>query len=144
MSENKKDLLADQAGNSPGGGMHVGEKPRIFKNSIKKLGRAPANTNSALYFVVLFAGGQRHFSIIGPKVLGNATTEIFNGLVSKISGGAGIDFEKIAEILLTLPLPVPRKRSVSLHPGRHHGQYFSRRFPMACAGYLYQKSKSCL
>ena len=50
----------------------------------------------------IFAAASAIFSIIGPKVLGNATTEIFNGLVSKISGGAGIDFGKIAEILLTL------------------------------------------
>ena len=42
------------------------------------------------------------FTIIGPNILGNATTEIFNGLVSKLSGGDGIDFAKIGQILLTL------------------------------------------
>lgn len=46
--------------------------------------------------------GSAIFTIVGPKILGNATTEIFNGLVSKLSGGAGINFAKIGEILLTL------------------------------------------
>ena len=50
----------------------------------------------------LFAIGSTIFTIVGPKILGNATTEIFNGLVSKLSGGSGIDFGKIAQILLTL------------------------------------------
>ena len=82
--------------------MHVGEKAKDFKNSIKKLGRVLGKYKFSIIFVVLFAAASAIFSIIGPKVLGNATTEIFNGLVSKISGGAGIDFGKIAEILLTL------------------------------------------
>ena len=46
--------------------------------------------------------GSALFTIIGPNILGNATTEIFNGLVSKLSGGGGIDFAKIGQILLTL------------------------------------------
>lgn len=46
--------------------------------------------------------GSAIFTIVGPKILGNATTEIFNGLVSKLSGGDGIDFAKIGQILLTL------------------------------------------
>ena len=40
------------------------------------------------------------FNIVGPKILGKATTEIFNGLVSKVSGGSGMDFGKIGQILL--------------------------------------------
>ncbi len=55
-----------------------------------------------LLFVVIFAIGSTIFNIVGPKILGRATTEIFNGLVGKISGGAGIDFEKIGRILLLL------------------------------------------
>ena len=46
--------------------------------------------------------GSALFTIVGPNILGNATTEIFNGLVSKLSGGEGINFAKIGEILLTL------------------------------------------
>jgi len=56
----------------------------------------------ALLIVIIFAIGSTIFSIVGPKILGNATTEIFNGLVSKISGGEGINFGKIANILITL------------------------------------------
>ena len=51
---------------------------------------------------MIFAIGGTIFSIVGPKILGNATTEIYNGLISKLSGGEGINFQKIAEILLTL------------------------------------------
>lgn len=101
MSENKRPF-GGPGGRGPGGGMHVGEKAKDFKNSIKKLGRVLGKYKFNIIFVVLFAAASAIFSIIGPKVLGNATTEIFNGLVSKISGGAGIDFGKIAEILLTL------------------------------------------
>lgn len=101
MSENKRPF-GGPGGHGPGGGMHVGEKAKDFKNSIKKLGRVLGKYKFSIIFVVLFAAASAIFSIIGPKVLGNATTEIFNGLVSKISGGAGIDFGKIAEILLTL------------------------------------------
>lgn len=39
------------------------------------------------------------FGIVGPKILGDATTELFNGLVNKLTGGSGIDFNKIASIL---------------------------------------------
>ena len=52
--------------------------------------------------VAVFAVGSTVFNIIGPKILGNATTEIFNGLVGKVSGGPGIDFDAIGKILLTL------------------------------------------
>lgn len=55
-----------------------------------------------LIIVLIFAIGSTIFTIVGPKILGNATTEIFNGIVSKISGGDGIDFNKIGTILLTL------------------------------------------
>ena len=55
-----------------------------------------------LIIVFLFAIGSTVFTIVGPKILGNATTEIFSGVVNKISAGTGIDFGKIAGILLTL------------------------------------------
>ena len=55
-----------------------------------------------IFFVAVFAIGSTVFSILGPKVLGKATTEIFNGLISKISGGDGIDFGKIGKILIAL------------------------------------------
>ena len=56
-----------------------------------------------LLLVMLFAVASTIFTIVGPKVLGNATTELFNGIMGKITGaGAGIDFGAIANILLTL------------------------------------------
>ena len=55
-----------------------------------------------LIIVIIFAVGSTIFSIIGPKILGNATTEIYNGLVNKLYGTGGIDFRKIGTILLTL------------------------------------------
>lgn len=44
---------------------------------------------------MIFAIGGTIFSIVGPKILGNATTEIYNGLISKLSGGEGINFQKL-------------------------------------------------
>ena len=53
-----------------------------------------------MFFIVIFAICGTAFTIVGPKILGKATTEIFNGLVSKVSGGSGMDFDKIGQILL--------------------------------------------
>ena len=56
-----------------------------------------------IVIVMLFAAASTVFAIVGPKVLGQATTEMFNGIMGKISGtGSGIDFGKIGGILLTL------------------------------------------
>ena len=55
-----------------------------------------------IFIVILFAIGSTVFAIIGPKILGNATTEVFNGAVKKIMGTGGIDFSKIASILMFL------------------------------------------
>lgn len=79
------------------------EKPKDFKKTTKKLiDSYLSKYKIALIVVIIFAIGSTIFTIVGPKILGNATTEVFNGLVSKISGGSGIDFGKIAQIALTL------------------------------------------
>lgn len=79
------------------------EKAKDFKGTVKKLIKNYLSQYKiALIIVIIFAVGSTIFSIVGPKILGNATTEIFNGLVSKISGGSGIDFTKIINILLTV------------------------------------------
>lgn len=79
------------------------EKAKDFKGTTKKLVKNYLSRYKiAIVIVIVFAIGSTIFSIVGPKILGNATTEIFNGLVSKLSGGNGIDFGKIASILLTL------------------------------------------
>ena len=87
----------------PGGhGSRMGpvEKAKDFKGTLKKFIAYLGIYKIALVFVVLFALGSTVFNIIGPKVLSQATTELFNGLVAKVNGTGGIDFEIIAGILL--------------------------------------------
>lgn len=85
-----------------GHGMVGGEKPKEFKQTLKKLVKYLSNYHAAIIIVMIFTIGSTVFNVIGPKILGKATTEIFNGLMSKINGGAGIDFTKIGKILLVL------------------------------------------
>ena len=88
-------------------GPHNNGKPVVkaknFKATTKKLFKDYlSHYKGRLILVLLFAIASTVFTIVGPKILGNATTEVFNGLVSKFMGGIGIDFTKIAQILLTL------------------------------------------
>ena len=85
-----------------GRGMMPGEKAKDFKGTMKKLMSYLGKYTYAIIAVFIFAIGSVAFSVIGPKVLGKATTEIFNGLIGKISGGDGINFDRIKIILLTL------------------------------------------
>ncbi len=85
-----------------GRGMRPGEKAKDFKGTMKKLWAYINEYRIGLFFVMVFAICSTIFSIAGPKILGKATTEIFNGLVGKISGGSGIDFEKLGRILIGL------------------------------------------
>lgn len=85
-----------------GGGKMSGEKAKDFKGTMKKLMGYLSAYKVGICFVGIFAIGSTIFNIVGPKVLGKATTEIFNGLVGKVTGGDGIDFGKIGQILLTL------------------------------------------
>ena len=88
----------------PMGQMGNGEKAKDLKGTMKKLGKYMASYKIALIFVLIFAVGGTIFAIKGPMILGEATTEIFNGLLDKVKGvdRAGIDFDKISEILLFL------------------------------------------
>ena len=85
-----------------GGQMAGGEKPKEFKKTLGKLVKYLSKYHAAIIIVMIFTVGSTVFNVIGPKILGKATTEIFNGLMSKISGGAGIDFTKIGKILVIL------------------------------------------
>ena len=87
-------------GRGHGHGMGPGEKAKDFKGTIRKLVRYMSVYKIQMLFVLVFAVGGTIFNILGPKILGKATTEIFNGLVSKVSGTGGMDFEKIGRILL--------------------------------------------
>ncbi len=85
-----------------GGGMGGGAKAKDFKKTLKSLVAYLAQYKIRIFLVILFAVGSTIFSIVGPKILGNATTKIFEGLVSKLSGGSGIDFTAIGQILIFL------------------------------------------
>ncbi|WP_249300385.1 ABC transporter ATP-binding protein [Feifania hominis] len=80
----------------------AGEKARDFKGTMGKLAGYLSRFKVGIILVVIFAVGSAAFSIVGPKILGQATQAIFEGLVSKITGGAGIDFGRVAQILLFL------------------------------------------
>ena len=89
----------------PGGGhgMIKGEKAKNFKGTLKRLVKLLQEYKLIIIIVFIFAIASSAFSIIGPKVLGNATTIIFEGLQDKITGGTkGVDFERIGGIILTL------------------------------------------
>ena len=82
------------------GGRMGGEKAKDFKGSIGKLIRYMSKYKFRFVIMLIFAVAGTVFNIVGPKILGKATTELFNGLVAKIGGSGGIDFTKITQILL--------------------------------------------
>lgn len=85
----------------PAGRMIPTDKARDFKGTVAKLIRFLGRFKFAVLAAFLFAIGNTVFGIIGPKVLSEATTELFNGLVAKVAGTGGIDFEAIQSILIT-------------------------------------------
>lgn len=105
MSEQNKHMTTKRPPRKgPGGpgGMMPAEKAKDFKGTMQKLIKYMSKYHVAIIIVMLFTVASTAFNVIGPKVLGNATTEIFNGLVDKINGGSGINFTKIGQILIIL------------------------------------------
>ncbi|MGL5713423.1 MAG: ABC transporter ATP-binding protein [Paraclostridium sp.] len=87
----------------PMAGMRGGQKAKDFKGTMKNLFKYLKPYRLAMLIVIIFSIGSATFSIVGPKILGRATTEIFEGLMDKLSGnGVGIDFEYIGNILFGL------------------------------------------
>lgn len=80
--------------------MMPGEKPKNLKGTLAKLIAFMGRFKAAIVVVLVFAVGSTIFNIVGPKVLSTATTELFNGIVAKIDGSGGIDFDAIARILV--------------------------------------------
>lgn len=78
------------------------EKAKDFKGSIGKLARYMSEYKISLVFVVIFAITSTVFNIIGPKLMGNATTEIFNGIIAKVNGTGDVNFDALGAILLLL------------------------------------------
>lgn len=91
-------------GGGPMGAMGKGEKAKDFKKTMKTLMSYLKPYRVSLIIVMIFAVASSAFSIVGPKILGKATTAIFEGLVSKVTNvdGNGIDFEYIGRIVLLL------------------------------------------
>ena len=83
-----------------GRGMQPGEKPKNFKASIKKLIQYIAKYKVGIIVVMIFAACSTVFTVVGPKILGKATTALTEGLMAKIKGTGSIDFGKIGSILL--------------------------------------------
>ena len=101
MSENTNRRPPARRG-GPGGGMMPGEKAKNFKGTMKQLGGYLKKYTVQLVFVLIFAVGSTVFNIIGPKKLGKATTELFSGVMAKLSGTGEINFDKIAQMLIFL------------------------------------------
>lgn len=96
MSENRRGPMGH------GRGMQSTEKARDFKGSMGRLLRYMGRYKVRFVLMFFFAVAGTIFNIWGPKVLGKATTELFSGLVAKVNGTGGINFEKIGMILLSV------------------------------------------
>ena len=90
-----------RGGHGPMGRMMPGEKAQDFKGTIGKLVRFMGQFKVAFVAAIVFAMASAAFNIVGPKVLSQATTELFDGIVAKIGGTGGIDFDAVGAILLT-------------------------------------------
>ena len=89
------------AGGGPRGHIEMGtEKAKDFRGTMRKLVERIGRYRAAIVIVLIIAAGSSVFAIIGPKILGQATTTLFDGVLAQIAGTGGIDFTAIAEILL--------------------------------------------
>ena len=95
MSEQRR-----RKGSMEGRGMQPTEKAKDFKGAMAKLFRYMGRYKFRFMLMFVFAVAGTVFNIVGPKILGKATTELYKGLVAKVNGTGGIDFEKIGMILL--------------------------------------------
>ena len=92
--------MANERRRMGGRGQMPVEKAKDFKGSIGKLFAYMKQYHAAVAVVILCAIASTVFSVIGPDILGKATTELSNGLLAKIQGTGSIDFTKIGQILL--------------------------------------------
>ncbi len=104
-NEDKQIRRRGPRGPMGGGPMGAGapvEKAKDFKGTYNKLFHYMGRYKIAFFVVLVFAVASTIFSIVGPKILGNATTIIFEGVVEKFQGTGGIDFDRVLSILLFL------------------------------------------
>lgn len=88
----------------PGGmhGMRGGEKAKDFKGTLGKLFKYLRPYYFRLVIVVIFASASTVFAIVGPKILAKATDKLSEGIMAKVAGTGGIDFDYIGQIILIL------------------------------------------
>lgn len=96
------ELKRPMGGGGPGHMMGTGEKAKNFKGTMSTLIRYLKPFYIPILVVLIFAICSTTFTILGPKILGQATTQLAEGLMSKYSGGSGINFTAIAQILIFL------------------------------------------
>ena len=82
-------------------GMGPADKPSDFKGTLRKLIAYLGPYTWKIVFVLLLAAGSTVFTIVGPKILGNATTTLFEGLIAQLTGTGSVDFTAIARLLGT-------------------------------------------
>lgn len=85
-----------------GGRFAPADKPKDFWGTVRKMLSYMGVYRIALFLVLIFAIVSTVFNVVGPKIMSQATTEVFNGLVRKIAGTGGIHFDKIWRIIVTL------------------------------------------
>lgn len=103
MMANQRPGQGGPGGARPGMGIQAqGEKARDFKGTIGRLLQYLRAYRVAIIVVLIFAIASTIFSIVGPKILGQATTKLFEGVVSQIAGTGGIDFVYIGNIIFLL------------------------------------------
>ena len=102
MAETKEDLkkVTQKRRHMGPPGMMPGEKAKDFKGSIKNLIKYMGNDKIKVIIVMICAAISTVFVVVGPKIMGKATTELARGLMKKISQTGEIDFDYIAKILL--------------------------------------------
>jgi ATP-binding cassette subfamily B protein len=101
MSENNSSMNSARPRRPMGGGRFApGEKPKNFKHSMKKLISYLGTYKIAIFIVMILAAVATVFSVAGPKIMAKATNSLFDGLMKKIAGTGGIDFDYIGKILL--------------------------------------------
>lgn len=100
MSEEKTYQRPPKRGHGGGRGMMPAEKAKDFKGSIGKLITYIGRYKFPILVVMVFAIIGTVFNVVGPKILGKATTELSRGLMAKIAGTGGIDLTKIGQILV--------------------------------------------
>ena len=83
-------------------GMGAGERAKDFSGTMRRLLREMGRWRVSLIAVAVLGVGSAAFSIIGPRKMGEVTTQIFTGLVSRLGGGPGIDYGRIGVLLLWL------------------------------------------